>query len=210
MGREVRMIAPGWEHPRHPDDHYDLRQRGRYIPLYQSGFAEADAEWNEGYAKWQEGFVQSYGEDGPWRPRTPEDGPRFTEWAGSRPSPDDYMPEWPARAATLLVMYENTSEGTPISPAFETPEELARWLADTNASAFAGMTASYEQWLTVCRGGWAPSMVVSERGVQSGVAALETPPSDQREAVVPRAAPLPGMPSIPSIPTQPTKGEDKT
>jgi hypothetical protein len=120
------------------------------------------------------------------------------------------MPEWPARAATLLVMYENTSEGTPISPAFETPEELARWLADTNASAFAGMTASYEQWLTVCRGGWAPSMVVSERGVQSGVAALETPPSDQREAVVPRAAPLPGMPSIPSIPTQPTKGEDKT
>jgi len=57
------------------------------------------------------------------------------------------------------MMYENTSEGTPISPPFETPEELARWLADNNASAFGGMTATYEQWLATCKGLYAPSMV---------------------------------------------------
>lgn len=169
MGREVRMVPADWQHPRYPDD------RGRFIPLLDGDFAQADAEWSLGYAKWQEGLVESYGQNGKeWRARTPKDGPRFTEWAGSRPSPDDYMPAWPDDQKTHLMMYEDTSEGTPISPAFETPEELARWLADTGASAFGGMTASYEEWLGMCKRGWAPSMVLSSSGMQSGVAALST------------------------------------
>lgn len=44
-------------------------------------------------------------------------------------------------------MWETTSEGSPMSPVFATPEGLARWLADTKASAFAGIGASYEDWL---------------------------------------------------------------
>ena len=82
------------------------------------------------------------------------------------------MPNWPAEQRTHLMMYEDTSEGTPISPAFKTPEELARWLADNNASAFGSDTASYEAWLRVARGGWAPSMVVADGKVQNGVEAL--------------------------------------
>lgn len=67
--------------------------------------------------------------------------------------------------------------GTPISPAFETPEELARWLVDNNASAFAGETASYEGWLRICKGGFAPSAVLTVRPegggtIQNGVDAL--------------------------------------
>ena len=70
------------------------------------------------------------------------------------------------------MMYEDTSEGTPISPAFQTPEELAHWLADTNASAFGNDGASYEAWLRIARGGWAPSMVfTTDGGLQSGVSA---------------------------------------
>ena len=42
------------------------------------------------------------------------------------------------------MIYETCSEGSPISPAFETPEELARWLTD---NSFGSMTATYEQWL---------------------------------------------------------------
>ena len=172
MGREVRMVPADWQHPRYPEDHYEPRWRGRYIPLYESGFAERDREWSEGWAKWQEGLVRSYGDEGPWRPRTPEDGALFSHWDGARPSPDDYMPDWPAEQRTHLMMYEDTSEGTPKSPAFATPEELARWLADTGASAFGDMTATYEEWLPICKGGWAPSMVVSSAGVQSGISAL--------------------------------------
>lgn len=44
-------------------------------------------------------------------------------------------------------MWETTSEGSPISPVFETPEALAHWLADTGASSFGWMTSSYEGWL---------------------------------------------------------------
>lgn len=67
-------------------------------------------------------------------------------------------------------MWETTSEGSPISPPFETPEALARWLADNNASAFGHNGASYESWLGMIKNtGWAPSAVLSKEGFVSGV-----------------------------------------
>lgn len=172
MGREVRKVPKGWEHPKYPADYHDPNKRSRYIPLYNGGFAARDAEWNEGYAQWQRGYVKNYGATEKWQPRTKDDGPTYSLYAGERPSPDEYMPEWPLPERTMFMMYEDTSEGTPISPAFETPEELARWLADNNASAFAGMTATYEQWLRVCKGGYAPSAIMENGILKSGVAAL--------------------------------------
>lgn len=67
-------------------------------------------------------------------------------------------------------MWENTSDGSPISPAFETPEELARWLADTGASACARQTATYDEWLAMIRQGWAPDMVYDGGRLMTGVA----------------------------------------
>lgn len=64
----------------------------------------------------------------------------------------DDMPVWEESQATHHQMYENTTEGTPISPVIESPEELAQWLVGNEASAFAGQTASYEGWLDVCNG----------------------------------------------------------
>lgn len=173
MGREVRMVPADWQHPKYPDDHWDVPRRGRYIPLYEGGFAEREREWMEGWQKWQEGLCRNYGDGPQWAPIDEKyRGLRYTDYDGERPSPDDYMPDWPAEQRTHLMMYEDTSEGTPKSPAFETPEELARWLADNNVSAFGYDTATYEQWLRVCKGGWAPSAVISNGVMQSGVAAL--------------------------------------
>lgn len=173
MSREVRRVPADWQHPRYPNDHYERHLRGRYIPLSDGGFAGADAEWTEGFNLWRSGYVKSYG-DNPLEAVDPaEHGPRFTEWHGARPSPDDYMPEWPEAERTHLMMYETTTEGTPKSPPFATPEELARWCADNGVSAFGSMTATYEEWLGVARGGWAPSMVLTVgSGIQSGVAAV--------------------------------------
>ena len=84
---------------------------------------------------------------------------------------NEYMPDWPEAERTHLMMYENTSEGTPISPPFATPEELARWCADNGASAFGASKATYEQWLSVARGGYAPSMVIVDGKMMSGVEA---------------------------------------
>jgi hypothetical protein len=93
------------------------------------------------------------------------------EWYGC-PNKEDFMPDWTAEQCTHLMMYEDTSEGTPISPAFKTPEELARWLADNGASAFGGEGASYEGWLRVARGGFAPSAVAINGVLVNGVDAL--------------------------------------
>jgi len=96
----------------------------------------------------------------------------YEQWAGQRPHRDDYMPNWPESERTHYMMYEDTSEGTPISPAFATPEELAQWLADNGASAFGDMTADYDHWLRVARGGWAPGMVMQGGRLESGVQGL--------------------------------------
>lgn len=44
-------------------------------------------------------------------------------------------------------LWETTSEGSPISPVFPTAEELAEWAAE-NATVFAGIKMSYEEWLS--------------------------------------------------------------
>ena len=88
------------------------------------------------------------------------------------PLKNEDMPVLSADETSQLMMYENTSEGTPISPAFEDKEELARWLADNYASAFADMTATFEQWLCMIDDGFACSMVLdTQKGLRSGVEA---------------------------------------
>ena len=68
-------------------------------------------------------------------------------------------------------MWENVSEGSPISPVFTSAEALAQWLADTGASAFGDQTASYDEWLATIQRGWAFSAVGSlGEGLTSGVA----------------------------------------
>lgn len=90
-------------------------------------------------------------------------------WNGG-PKRDDYI--FPEGERTHYMMYETCSEGTPISPAFATIEELAHWLADTGASAFGVQTASYEAWLATCKRGHAISAYYSpETGIISGVEA---------------------------------------
>lgn len=95
---------------------------------------------------------------------------------------------WPSRAHEALAkawvdipppegegwqMWCTTGEGSPMSPVFATPEELARWLADSGASAFGSDTAAYEQWLgMIAEPGWAPSMVRDAKGIRSGVAGV--------------------------------------
>jgi hypothetical protein len=68
-------------------------------------------------------------------------------------------------------MWETTSEGSPISPVFSTPEELATWLAASGASSFGHSTATREQWLRMITAGWAPGMVADSNGINSGVEA---------------------------------------
>lgn len=165
MGREVRRVPPDWQHPKD--------ERGRYRPLHGGSFSQRLAEWNLGNSKWQEGLRENFATDGEWEPLDEEEKQMsYAEWAGSQPESEDYMPDWQEDQRTHYQMYEDTSEGTPISPVMATPEELARWLVDNKASAFANETASYESWLRVAYGGFAPGMVMDAAGLRNGVDGL--------------------------------------
>lgn len=169
MGREARRVPAGWEHP---------RDNGRdWIPLFPQDqyrdYEREAAEWEEGKTKWAAGLRKNYGTGEPWI--SVDEGDQempYEEWAGEKPNSDDYMPKWTAEEATHYQMYETVTEGTPISPVMELPEALARWLTDNDANAGAGMHANYKAWLRVCRGGYAPSMVLSGGKLRDGVTGL--------------------------------------
>lgn len=164
MGREVRRVPAHWEHPKDA--------KGWDIPLFD-GFFEKARAWDEGKTKWEEGFRKNY-LDGSWVPKDQNAHQcSWEDWSGRRPNPAYYMPDFPAEQRTHFQMYENTTEGTPISPVCATPEELAHWLADNDASASGHLTATYEQWLYTIQQGYAPALSISAEGVvSSGVAGI--------------------------------------
>lgn len=69
-------------------------------------------------------------------------------------------------------MWETVSEGSPISPVFATPHELALHMSKTRWGADTG--TSYEAWMNmICGDGWAPSMLgSSQKGLMNGVQGL--------------------------------------
>jgi hypothetical protein len=149
MGREVRMVPADWKHPCHD-------YTNRYIPLDDKPYQEARDQWIEGLKAWDP---------------AENDGKEYWEYEGPPPLKEEHMPDWPREERTHYQMYETCSEGTPISPPMETPEKLARWLADNGASAFGSQTATYEAWLSVCKSGWAPSAACVGGRLISGVEA---------------------------------------
>ena len=142
MSREVRRVPKDWEHPRDGS--------GRYVPLFCGGFKDLVEKWDMEAEMWNKGLCR-YSED-EWKEKGPNQSGTYAEWAGLRPEEKDYMPDWPEEECTHIQMYETSSEGTPISPVMETPEALARWLADKDAGFFGEMCLSYEEWLNTING----------------------------------------------------------
>jgi len=157
MGRELRMVPAGWKHPKKQEYNYETceyEDTEFYEPLYYDYNAALD-EFR--HRIWTHDLRNAL------------------EYFGGGPQEDQYMlVDVPIEKRTHFMMYEDTTEGTPISPAFETPEELARWLADTGASAFGRTTATYDQWMSTIKQGWVISAIcIPGVGIISGVAANE-------------------------------------
>lgn len=91
-----------------------------------------------------------------------QDKKRYDKWKPTNPPAGDWWQLW-----------STTTEGTPMTPAFATAEELARHCADNMVSTFGDDTADYETWLKFIAGpGWAPSAISVGGMMQSGVAAM--------------------------------------
>ena len=96
MGREIRIVPKGWEHPKKRD--------GSYQPMRDTVYAER------------------------------------------------------AREPTCYQMYETVSEGTPVTPVFETEDELVDYLV--NVGTFWNQKYSREAAEAFVKTGWAPSFVM--------------------------------------------------
>jgi hypothetical protein len=125
------------------------REVRRVPPIWRH---PSDGRWNDGSIKYEPLKKRSYFDEGD--------------------NPDEYMPDWNESEATHYAIYETVTEGTPLTPAFATPEELAQWCVDNKVSAFAGQAASYESWLRVANGGYAPTAIMRGGIFQSGVSGL--------------------------------------
>lgn len=188
MGRELVRVPPNWSHPkRYVQDHHLGRMEERYQPMYHERTAqEAFDEWLQKYQAWLDGehdivllnsSAEVYPKDEPYR--------SFCDWHGSPPDPEYYRPAWKDEERTWWQVWETVSEGTPVTPPFETRAELVEYLV-THGDFWDqrrrrdGSEIACAPWSRVSAekfvygDGWAPSLVVSKNGaVMTGVEALE-------------------------------------
>jgi hypothetical protein len=121
--REVRPVAIGWEHP---------QLGGAYSngsPRYAGLFSRDDLRRH----------IENNAEA-----TDPEDVFEIDE--------ADYMPPIPEGEPFAWMLYETTSEGTPLSPPFATLEELADW-CEGNATVFGTLRWTRDEWLSSFKDG---------------------------------------------------------
>ena len=199
MGREIRRVPVGWEHPKVIEGDRINGYKEVYMPMsdsdYQDDLEESRREqerWFEKQKEWQLGYYtdyngvkkplsecfeqwakeilrerEIYGED-----YNEEEYQRcvtglytYTDFDGEPPglaNPERYMP-----SGKWWQLYENVSEGTPLSPAFETSDELVDWLS--NHEDYWGDAWTREAAEHVVSNGYVPSMVIHNDGKSSKI-----------------------------------------
>ena len=166
MGRECRKVHPDWEP--------EINEYGHAVGLFDGArFPEHERRWLKEKKLWDQGLTPAFHDGAPPEP-IPEKyrGMSFEEWDSERPDPADYMPQWTPEEATHFRMFETVSEGSPVSPAFATKEELARWCSENPGAVHSEGT--YEQWLAVCDGAYVPTGYITADGFVDGVAGIDT------------------------------------
>lgn len=165
MSRELRRVPANWDHP------ISERRSGNYgpQPIRDSSFEDAAAEWKKEFAEWENGVRPSCfcaSESGHME---------FWEYSGDPPDRKYYRP-WKDEDATWYQVWETVTEGTPVTPPFETQQELIDYLVangdfwDQSRRAEGISYMPCDPWTRkqaesfVLGTGWAPSMVVTGGG----------------------------------------------
>lgn len=127
MGREIRRVPVNWEHPKRERwDAFHNRSVSSFQPLYDRSFKDACDQWIADFKAFMSenpSGVKTWGENN-------KNESVFWEWETTPPDREWYRPEWSSEDTTAYQIYENVSEGTPVSPVFQTQEEMKTWLMD--------------------------------------------------------------------------------
>lgn len=100
---QVRSVPEDWKHPKD--------ENGRYIALLSSFSYEVDQE------NWEELFDRCI-----LQGMTREEARLYVNRNHFTVDPKDYMPKWDEDKLTHFQIYEDTSEGTPVSPVMSKKE----------------------------------------------------------------------------------------
>jgi hypothetical protein len=149
---------------------------GRYKPLYDQDYESAAREWIANLLAWESGVDVL--PDGNNIAGSREYCRYYWEYAGDPPDAEYCRPAWTVEEATHYQIYETVSEGTPVSPVFETLPALIAWLA--NEAGYSQRAA--EEFVKT---GWAMSAAFVVRPDGSGTYASDIeslallPPKEQ-------------------------------
>ena len=108
MGREIRRVSKDWEHPKG----YAGR-KNNYQPMFDKTYKEAADEWVKGFKEYE----------------PTEDCPYYWDFYGPTPDEQHYKPE-STNPMDHFQAYETVSEGTPVSPVFDSLEKLRDYLVE--------------------------------------------------------------------------------
>ncbi|MEO1658134.1 MAG: hypothetical protein AAFR65_10450 [Pseudomonadota bacterium] len=165
MGREVRRVPANWDHPKR--DHYG---RVSSQPMYDEKIEDRLASWLADFDRIRAGGLTD--DEREWYPNG------LADWMSDEAPPDPkYYRPWADEDATWFQLWETVSEGTPVSPPFETAEELISYLAENGDfwdqkrchepdwAELWGGTPGVSGWgreraEAFVRAGWAPSMAI--------------------------------------------------
>jgi len=175
MGREIRRVPPNWEHPKENVYNYRGAPEERYIPLYNSSYIESLNDWIKEHTEWENGTHKTLVEE----PEYKENYPHYASYGGNPPSIESYRPEWKSEEMTWYQVYETVSEGTPVTPPFETKEELVNYLVENGDfwdqkrrregdSIMRCDPWTREQAENFVGVGWAPSFIGTSAGIVEG------------------------------------------
>lgn len=119
MGREIRMVPPNWKHPEgyRPNGHYGPQ------PMFNQTYAAKSSEFMERLVEamkdWEASGQAEYYPNG------------IFHWIYEEaPGDPAYYRPYENSEATWFQLWETVSEGAPVSPPFETREDLAAYLAE--------------------------------------------------------------------------------
>lgn len=129
MGREIRRVPPNWEHPtKTAIDYKTGKPIEVYVPLFEDDIEKAFSHWLEKYKQFLESGIEEVlkEEENPdyWRSRPYR---LFCDWYGDPPVVREHV-DYEGVEPTWYQVYENVSEGTPITPPFASKEDLIEHL----------------------------------------------------------------------------------
>ena len=146
MWREVRRVPANWQHPKRISKY---RWTEEYQPCRQRSLKEAIKDYYTDLKKWYKDyfdFVEN-GKTVKYERKTYSFKignflDRIWDEPPSPPDPKYYMPEW-----ERFQLFEDVSEWTPLSPAFETAEELVDWLCNNLDYRWTQRTREQAEWI---------------------------------------------------------------